>query len=165
MDERLKNCDKKNTEPFLPQIECGKVIYVVDGDTFDVACILKGHQCPKSFRIRMKGIDSPEIRSSNMNVRKMAFECKEALEKLLLNKMVRLENISWGVFGHRLVSDVFLETLNVCEHLLKNRRAIVYKGKRDKNFNWEKYVGDYEKEYKEKIQLIQDNTTHLYKTS
>lgn len=79
----------------------GKVIHIVDGDTYDLLTSDK-----KTLRIRMNGIDAPE--------RSMAFYqvSKNYLGNLCMGKTVKIEKTDTDQYG-RTVANSYLE--NGCE--------------------------------------------------
>lgn len=136
MEERLENCTYQNTAKFIPNVNIGKVIRIVDGDTLDIATCVDNKIV--KFRVRLAGIDTPEMRSKKGNEKKYALESKKALASLVDGKIVNLKDVEWGMFG-RLVCRVFYNNLDICQFLLDNKYANEYKGKRDKNFDWDRY--------------------------
>jgi len=85
----------------------GDVINIVDGDTFDVKVTHYSKTNKNSYnnkeRIRIAGIDAPEIPSSS------GLRAKENLEKYLLGKHVKLTIQARDTFG-RLLCEVVLAT-------------------------------------------------------
>ncbi len=84
------------------------VIEVIDGDTF----FITNHQ-----RVRINGLDAPEIQNCNGK------EAKEALKKLVLNKKVILSNPVVDYYK-RIVASVSVDGISVGEYLIKNGFAI-----------------------------------------
>ena len=76
------------TIPFIPPIESGQVIKVYDGDTITIATRLSYKDSPLyRFSIRLKGIDSAEIKSKNINEKKNAMISRDFLTELILHKL------------------------------------------------------------------------------
>jgi endonuclease YncB( thermonuclease family) len=76
----LVSCDSKGDQNTETAINTGKVIGIVDGDTYDILT-----DSNKTIRIRMEGIDAPE---KGMPFYKVS---KNYLGELCFQKMVRLE--------------------------------------------------------------------------
>ncbi|MFN8298378.1 MAG: thermonuclease family protein [Chitinophagales bacterium] len=74
------SCNSNNSQKGEPNGNSGKVIGIIDGDTYDI--LMEGNI---KIRIRMEGIDAPE---KGMPFYKVA---KNYLGKLCFEKMVRLD--------------------------------------------------------------------------
>ena len=88
-----------------------KVVRVYDGDTCFAVFIY--NSSPVKFKIRMEGYDSPEMKPllTTINRNKEienAIKAKEALEKLVLNKIVILECGKWDKYG-RLLGKIYVK--------------------------------------------------------
>ena len=81
----------------------GKVIKVIDGDTFDMTVTHVGknnkYEYNDNERIRMSGFDAPELNTAQGQLD------KEKLEKILLNMTVRV-SINARDSYHRIVGSV-----------------------------------------------------------
>jgi len=101
------------------------VLYVIDGDTIGVS--IDG----KEERVRLIGIDAPEIVNEKENKKAECFadEATEKLKELILNKNVKLvnDNISDDKDKYnRLLRYVYLDDLDVNAELVKIGYARVY---------------------------------------
>jgi micrococcal nuclease len=85
-----------------------KVVKVVDGDTIDVDVDL-GFKITTHQRLRLANIDTPELRSSNIEEREAAKRAKERVEELILGEMVLICTSKTGKYG-RYIADVFYWT-------------------------------------------------------
>lgn len=76
----LASCNGNNNSKAETDSDIGKVVGIIDGDTYDI--LLDGH---KTVRIRMEGIDAPE--------KGMPFyrKAKKHLSDLCFGKTIRLE--------------------------------------------------------------------------
>ena len=129
------------TEKFVPPISYGKVVKVYDGDTITVATPLDGTRAPiYYFSVRLRGIDSPEIRGSSTEEKAAATKSRDALAAKILNQMVFLQNIDTEKYG-RVLADVYLEKSgsgpseghgaekqSISEWMLENHYAVTYNG-------------------------------------
>ena len=118
----------KDTVEFTFPVQGGRVIKVYDGDTITIASkIFNQDSVLYRFSVRLNGIDAPEIKGKDEDEKLAAKKSRDALSELILNKYVRLKNIKNEKYG-RILADVYLDDLNICEWLLKNRYAIEYDG-------------------------------------
>ena len=122
----------ETTEKFVPPISYGKVVKVYDGDTITVATPLDGTRAPiYHFSVRLRGIDTPEIRSKTEEEKVVAMKAREALSAKVLNQMVFLQNLDMEKYG-RVLADVFLEgeesKSSINEWMLQNHYAVAYTG-------------------------------------
>ena len=128
-------------EKFVPPISYGKVVKVYDGDTITVATPLDYTRAPiYHFSVRLRGIDSPEIRGKTPEEREAATKSRDALAAKILNQMVFLQNIDTEKYG-RVLADVYLEKSgsgpskghgaekqSISEWMLENHYAVTYNG-------------------------------------
>ena len=131
MDESIPTY--KDTKIFLPNIKKACVIKVYDGDTFTIACKLNEIKDDSYFRfsVRLKNIDTPEIKSKDEKEKKAAINAKNELSNKILNKWVELKNISYDKYG-RILADVIYENENISCWLLKNKLGVYYNGGKKK---------------------------------
>ena len=116
------------TIPFMPPIENGQVIKVYDGDTITIATRLPYKDSPLyRFPIRLKGIDSAEIKSKNINEKKNAMISRDVLTELILHKTVLIKNIENEKYG-RILADVYLGEICVNDWMIEKGYAVKYDG-------------------------------------
>ena len=116
------------TIPFMPPIESGQVIKVYDGDTITIATRLPYKDSPLyRFPIRLKGIDTAEIKSKNENEKKHAIVARDALSELILHKTVVVKNIENEKYG-RVLADVYLGEVCINEWMIEKGYAVKYDG-------------------------------------
>jgi len=105
-----------------------------DGDTITVS--IKGiHRLfGEEISIRIRGIDTPEIRSrcktgkGKENEKSKARTAKRLVANLLKNaKRIDLKNTSRGKY-FRIVADVIADGKNIAQVLIKNKLAVTYDG-------------------------------------
>jgi endonuclease YncB( thermonuclease family) len=128
----LKNTklNLKNTKPYIPDIHFGRVIKVYGGDTISIATQLyNGDLIPTkemyNFKVILNNIDTPDIKSSNDDERVLAIVARDALSTLVMDNIVRLEDISYDNYG-RLLCNVFLEEedIDVCKWMVEHNYAV-----------------------------------------
>lgn len=137
---KFNNIDPKNLKHFVPKIKKCKVIKVYDGDTITVAAYLKGDsQCYK-FKVRLNGIDSPELRGSNENEKKHAVISRDVLSDKILNNIVTLDIKGTEKYG-RLLADVIYDGTNMNEWMINNGYAVKYDGgKKIRDIKWDEDI-------------------------
>ena len=124
--------DLKTVKAYIPEISYGKVVKVHDGYTITIVTVLfNGDVSPKSnlykFNVRVLGIDTPELKTKNVGEKELGILAKNALSDKILNKVVKLENVSYEKYG-RILCNLFLDNVNVSEWLVSNNHAVVYNG-------------------------------------
>ena len=120
-----------DTIPFVPEFSKCKVIKVYDGDTITVAAYLKGQKQCYRFSVRLRGIDSPEIKTHNDGEKLAAIKSRDSLSGKILNEIIYLENIvkSLQKQGHPEYDDEILK-----EEIEDNELGIISDGEQDSLF-------------------------------
>jgi len=119
--------------PFVPPISSGIVTNVYDGDTFTLVSKLPYGGSPLyKFKVRIAGIDCPEIRGKSQEEKDAAQAAKKEVMELILFKEVELTNVGLEKYG-RLLADVYIvidnsNKINIGQHLLNKGLAKVYNG-------------------------------------
>lgn len=106
-----------------------------DGDTITVNI----PDCPdiigKNITVRIKGIDTPEIKGKSEKEKQLARTAKRMVNSLLKNtKSIELKNIQRDKY-FRILADVYYDGKNLSEILIKNKLAVPYDGG-TKTKNW-----------------------------
>ena len=134
---QLCNVTLEDTVPYFTPITCGKVVKVYDGDTIYIASTELKCPIPKKtfmFTIRLKHIDTPEIRTKNEHEKALAKKAKQAMEELVLNKMVVLEDIEHESKWGRILAVVKVNGINVSDKMIELGHARPYEGARKENW-------------------------------
>ncbi len=107
-----------------------KVINVYDGDTIEVlAKVWPGHQI--NVRVRIRGIDAPEMLSKCSSERFAALDARDRLRKYIAGQPVLLTNIKGGKYFGRVLANVKTHAgHNVKSVLLASGLVRPYRGKR-----------------------------------
>jgi micrococcal nuclease len=111
----LLSCTTRNTTIEKNNTLTGKVIKIVDGDTFDL--LTDGNI---TIRIRMNGIDCPERKQDYYQV------CKDALAEYIFGKDVKLTVHGKDRYT-RTLADVFYKNEIINLKMIKNGFAWHYK--------------------------------------
>jgi endonuclease YncB( thermonuclease family) len=132
----------EDTYDFKFPITGGRVIKVYDGDTITIASKLPYTDSQLyRFSVRLNGIDTPEIKGKNISEdeKESATNARDFVANLVLNKFVRLENVSNEKYG-RILADVYIGDIHLNDLLLRERYAVKYDGKtKIKPTSWLKY--------------------------
>uniref|UniRef100_A0A6C0JH47 TNase-like domain-containing protein n=1 Tax=viral metagenome TaxID=1070528 RepID=A0A6C0JH47_9ZZZZ len=129
-DEYLKNVEYSDIKRFIPPIEEGKVVKVYDGDTITIASKLPNSNLPfYRFSVRLRSIDSPEIKGITEEEKSLAIEARDALHNLIFGKIIVLKNLGTEKYG-RVLADIYLEELHINKWMLDNKYAVPYDGKK-----------------------------------
>jgi len=115
-------------------IKISKVISVYDGDTIRVNIDSFPDIIGKNIRIRLKGIDTPEIKGKCQKEIDLAIMARDYL-KTTINKsnQIELRNIERGKY-FRIVGDLYLDNTNISELMIKRKLGYKYLGGRKRNF-------------------------------
>jgi endonuclease YncB( thermonuclease family) len=132
LDVEMQQATYDTLQPFVPNITEGKIIRVYDGDTVTIAARFKIDEIyiPKLFRynVRLRGIDSPEMKSKNANEKCLAVKSRDALSGLIMHKMVKLEHVEYDKYGRILANIITEDGLNISDWMLNEGYAVEYDG-------------------------------------
>lgn len=106
------------------------VLDVFDGDTIVVlASVWPGTQI--NVRVRIRGIDAPEMRSRCASERRAALAARERLRQFIANKPVLLTNIKGGKYFGRVLANVQVNSgAYMQQALLASGLVRPYRGKK-----------------------------------
>tara|TARA_R110000787_G_scaffold7296_4_gene25026 strand:- start:344 stop:757 length:414 start_codon:yes stop_codon:yes gene_type:complete len=74
-----------------------EVVRVIDGDTFEVEVDL-GFRVMRSMRIRLLGVDTPELRRGSAESKKKGAEARAWVEDLILHRWVLIDSTTTKSF-------------------------------------------------------------------
>jgi micrococcal nuclease len=124
-----------DTDPlfsFNNKVIYAKCISVYDGDTVTVKFFYRG-ECLK-YKIRLMGIDTPELKTRNLEEKKLSLEIKDLVQRMILNKIIKLKCYDFDKYG-RILADIYISDICLNEYLLNKRFAVSYKGETKSEFN------------------------------
>lgn len=104
-------------DKLYPDVKVSRLLRVIDGDTF--ACDIDEHSAiaGKNISIRLRGINTPELRSRNPEERKSAILEKQRLSELLNNaRVIELRNIDRDKY-FRIDADVYIDGIDILPKL------------------------------------------------
>jgi len=105
-----------------------KVISVYDGDTFRVNIDSLPPIVGKNIRIRLNGLDTPEIQGKCQYEKDLALKARDFVRNKLANaKEIKLTKLQRGKY-FRVVADVYLDGVSLEQELLENKLAYKYTG-------------------------------------
>lgn len=127
LNYRLIQCNYDNTPTFSfnKLVLKAKVIRVYDGDTLWVA-IRYNHKYVK-MKVRLLGIDTPEIRTNNLEEKKKAILARDFLRNLILNKIVKLHCDKFDKYG-RLLGKIYIKNNCVNDTMIDKGYGVSYDG-------------------------------------
>ena len=107
-----------------------EVLRVIDGDTFE-ARVRLWPGLDITTRVRLRGIDAPELRARCDDERAQAEAARDALRTILDQGEVRIAKVALDKYGGRVIADVFTRTTpDVSAALLETGVARRYGGGR-----------------------------------
>ena len=131
-DNLLENGSLKTPLFTLNDINCtAKCVKCYDADTIHIV-IYHGNKLQR-FVCRLIGIDSAEIRTSNMKEKAHAIKARDYLSDLILNKLISIQCGKFDKYG-RLLITIFYNDENINEKLVTLKYAYKYDGKTKQTF-------------------------------
>ena len=123
--------ERRVSETFPARLaHSAEVLRVIDGDTFEA----RVHLWPGldiTTRVRLRGIDAPELRARCVDERAQAEAARDALRTILDQGEVRIAHVVLDKFGGRVIADAFTRTTpDVSAALLETGVARRYGGGR-----------------------------------
>ncbi len=114
----------------LPGPVTAEVVTVVDGDTLDVlARVWLGQTV--HIRVRLDGVDTPELRGRCAGERAQAQEARSWLERRLAGRSIALRQVRLGKYAGRVVARVELDDgQDLSDLLLRSGLARPYDGRK-----------------------------------
>ena len=101
---------------------------VYDGDTFRADIDADVGLFADDIPIRLKGIDTPEIRGACFREKRLAKKARNFTQEQLENaKRVQLRNVERGKY-FRIVADVYVDKQHLNQMLLDEQLAVEYTG-------------------------------------
>ncbi len=105
-----------------------KVGTVYDGDTFSVSINQWPAIIGKNIPVRLKGVDTPEMKGACYQEILKAREAKKfTVQRLRSAKKVELKNMSRDKY-FRIDADVFIDGKDLAGELINNRLGVTYSG-------------------------------------
>lgn len=102
------------------------VLRIIDGDTIEV----KAHPWPgfnPVIKIRLLGIDTPEIRGKCQQEKDLALQAKKYLTSIT-PPSVMLHEVQYGKYAGRLLAEIHADDINLSDALIEKGYARAYDG-------------------------------------
>jgi len=116
------------------KIRKDQIVKIYDGDTFFINIDNTLDVFGKNLGIRIKGVDTPEIRGKCSQEKFKAILAKEYLkESLDKANCIILKNLERGKY-FRVLADVYINGENMADKLLNQNLAVKYQGGKKHNF-------------------------------
>ena len=106
-----------------------QVVRVLDGDTFDASARIWLGQAIE-IRVRIMGIDAPELRARCDAERERAEAARDFLARRIEGNEVKLTSVRYDKYGGRVDAAVADESGDIARAMLKARLARSYEGGR-----------------------------------
>lgn len=116
---------------FEGQTKDAKVLKVYDGDTITVAFPLG--DIMYKWNCRLTGVDTPELRTRNLEEKKFGYEVRDELRKKIFGQVVQIECGEFDKYG-RLLAKVHIENECINDWLIDNGYAFAYDGGKKKKW-------------------------------
>lgn len=108
--------------------QSAQVLYVIDGDTFEARVHL-WQGLDITTRVRLRGIDAPELKARCLEESRMAQASRDALTAMLREGSVTIFNVGPDKYNGRVVADVATRgTPNVSAALIAAGHGRLYQG-------------------------------------
>lgn len=106
------------------KVQLGKVL---DGDTFKVYLACNYKLFCKAVSVRVRGVDTPELKSKNPETKAKAKAAKKFTQNFLTGKKITLKQCTRDKY-FRLLCDVYADGKNLSSALLEENLAVPYHG-------------------------------------
>ena len=121
-------------KPKYENIKVTRLISVYDGDSFRVDIDSYPDVIGKNIGIRVRGIDTPEIRGECLSEKRLALRAKEMASHYLYHaREITLRNVSRDKY-FRILADVYVDNKRLSDILLNSRLAYEYHGKKKRSW-------------------------------
>ena len=102
--------------------------FCYDGDT----CYAILDDVPEGLeyvRVRIRGIDTPEIKGKCKAERELAQKAKSYINKSIREAhVITLRNLEWGKYGGRIVADLYIDNTNYLRYIENEKFYVLYNG-------------------------------------
>jgi len=134
---RISRVEKGDCKLFIPKVDRGRVVDVYDGDTVTIAALPYPIKClgtPVLFKVRLLGIDSPEMRGGSAKEKEAAIKARDKLHELIYGRIIKLHDVKFDKYG-RLLANLTFGDLDINQWMLDKKLAVPYDGKKKPKFS------------------------------
>ena len=105
-------------------------LYCYDGDT--CYALLNGVPDELKFiRIRIRGIDTPEINAQCKKEKDLGIKARKYINSLIeKSELIETKNLEWGKYGGRVVADLYIDGENYVDLLSEKKFFVIYDGRK-----------------------------------
>jgi len=103
-----------------------KVVHVYDGDTAHLVFDFFGQLY--KWHVRIAHVDTPELKTKNLDEKKMGYETRDKLREFIDGKVVDILCLEFDKYG-RVLAEITYNSKRVDEWLIENGYAKPYEGK------------------------------------
>lgn len=111
-----------------------KCVKCYDGDTVHLVFLYNQKLC--KWSCRLSGINTPEIRTKNIEEKKSGLQAKQFLEDQILDKIIDISIDDLDKYGRLLVTIKNNKGCNINELMVMNGYAIEYHGGKKESFHY-----------------------------
>ena len=79
------------------------------------------------MKIRLDGIDTPELRSSNKKEKQKGIEARDFLKQIIDNRIITLHCGKFDKYG-RLLGTIYYNNVNINDKMISTKHAVAYDG-------------------------------------
>jgi endonuclease YncB( thermonuclease family) len=105
----------------MNQVYKGKLLRIIDADTIEAAIFL-GFNISIKKKIRLIGVNAPEIRTKDLKTKEKGLAAKAFLESLLTSKDLIIKSKGFDKYG-RCLAEVIVDEVNLGEKLISEGYA------------------------------------------
>jgi micrococcal nuclease len=99
---------------------------VIDGDTIDTGIVVG--PTLSSLKLRIEGIDTPEMKGKCEKERMLAREAKDFLAQTMKDQEVHINYHGWDKYGGRVVGVPYIHDVPMNEEMIRRGYAVPYGG-------------------------------------
>ena len=105
----------------MNQVYKGKLLRIIDADTIEAAIFL-GFNISIKKKIRLIGVNAPEIRTKDFKTKEKGLAAKAFLESLFTSKDLIIKSKGFDKYG-RCLAEVIVDEVNLGEKLISEGYA------------------------------------------
>ena len=116
-----------------------RIVRIYDGDTIYIDIPNYPKVFGTNIGVRIKGIDAPEIRTTNTKEKSLGYKARDSLSNFMTinNPKIIITNIERDKY-FRLLADIYVNGTNVKDYLLNNKLVLPYDGGKKTN-DWNEW--------------------------
>ena len=119
---------KLKAKKFVPSLNCVFCPRVIDGDSLECVAYCDDAKTLYKFNVRVRGVDTPEMRSKDPEERECAHRAKAYTEQQALGRKLELERVAHDKYG-RILADIRLSSGELLHNLIiDSGHGVTYDG-------------------------------------